>query len=395
MIITVRKRLQPYLDMTTSKAVTNMRKPSLPRADREATPFGRIAVAFLSAALLAVTVTACSTGADATETTKPVDKSDMVMVSEVRSLTNPYEAAWVHASKVYADSVGVDLKVIVYGGDSQKALSQLQSVLAAGKTVLLNINPNASADTPAIVRSVQSSGGCAVTQWSKPDELHPSDVGAGWAAFVTYNGVEEGRDTANVLAESLGDTGGVIALDGLHANEISQERAKGFNQAMAQHPGVTVLDRQPADFDRNKAYTTAKTLMNKYGDEVNGIWAATDSMALGALQAVREAGKSGQIKVASASDATPEGLDAIKNGEMVATYTTDPYFNGAMGLAICYQAMTGATDIASLPEEHREFYVDQTLITADNVDQYLAPPSDQEIVEAASDPYSRIAGPVD
>lgn len=342
----------------------------------------------------ATSLAACSTGGSPVERPESIDKNDMIMVSEVRSLTNPYEAAWVQASQVYADSVGVELKTIVYGGDSQNALSQLQSVLAAGKTVLLNINPNTSADTPAIVRAVQNSGGYAVTQWSKPDNLHPGDVGDGWVSYVTYDGVEEGVDTANALADSLGGTGGVIALQGLLANDISKSRYEGFTKGLQAQPGLTLLDQQPADFDRNKAYTTTQTLLNKYGDKVDGIWAATDSMALGALQAVREAGRTGDIKIASASDATPEGLEAIVNGEMIATYTTDPYFNGAMGLAIAYQAATGELDVSSMTPEQREMYVEQTLITADNVEEYLDPPSDQSILESVADPFSRIAGPV-
>ncbi|MFC7754025.1 sugar ABC transporter substrate-binding protein [Tsukamurella soli] len=319
---------------------------------------------------------------------------NLLMVSEVRSLTNPYEAAWVDASRVYARSVGVPLKVIVYGGDSQQELSQLQSVLATGKKVLLNINPNTSADTPAIVRAVQNSGGCAVTQWSKPADLHPKDVGDGWAAYVGFDGVKEGFDTTNVLADSMGGHGGVIAIQGLLANEISQTRYAGFTKALAGHPGITLLDAQPADFDRNEAYSTTQTLLNKYGDKVTGIWAATDSMALGALQAVREKGKVGQIKVSSASDATPEGLEAIQHGAMVATYTTDPYFNGAMGLAICYQVATGQRKVADLTPQQREFFLDQTLITKSNVNDYTTRPTDQQIVAEVRDPFSRIAGPV-
>ena len=345
--------------------------------------------------VMASSAIACSTGSEEIERDgAAVDRGNMVMVSEVRSLTNPYEAAWVQGSRAYAESLGIELKVIVYGGDSQNALSQLQSVLAAGKTVLLNINPNTSADTPAIVRAVQNSGGCAVTQWSKPADLHPWDVGNGWASYVAYDGVQQGADTGKALVDSLGGTGGVIALQGLLANEISQTRFQGFQQAMDGQSGVTLLDDQPADFDRNKAYTTTQTLLNKYGDQVNGIWAATDSMALGALQAVREAGRAGEIKIASAADATPEGLGAIANGELLSTYTTDPYFNGAMGLAICYQAMTGALDVETLPRENREFFVDQSLITANNVDQFLAVPSDEEIVRSVQDPFSRITGPV-
>ncbi|MFW0797547.1 sugar ABC transporter substrate-binding protein [Gordonia sp. CPCC 205515] len=349
----------------------------------------RLAALAVATALGSAALAGCGSGSATS------NASNLLMLSEVRSLTNPYEAAWVEGSQAYAKSVGVDLKVIVYGGDSQNALSQLQSVLATGKKVLLNINPNTSADTPAIVRAVRNSGGCAVTQWSKPADLHPWDVGDGWASYVSYDGIKEGSDTGDVLGKSIGGKGGVIAIQGLLANEVSKTRYQGFTEGIAKHPGVTVLDSQPADFDRNKAYATTQTLLNKYGDKVNGIWAATDSMALGALQAVREKGKVGQIKVASAADATPEGLEAIQKGGMVSTYTTDPYFNGAMGLAICHQAATGQLDVSQMPKLEREFYVDQTLITKDNAGQYTQRPTDQQIVDSVQDPFSRIVGPID
>jgi ribose transport system substrate-binding protein len=318
----------------------------------------------------------------------------MIMVSEVRSLTNPYEAAWVKGSKAYADSVGVPLKTIVYEGDSQQALSQLKSVIASGKKVLLNINPNTTADTPAIVQAVKKSGGYVVTQWSKPADLSPWDVGNNWVAYVSYDGKVEGYDTGKTLIDSMGGKGGVIALQGLLANDISKSRFAGLEKALGEQDGVKLLDDQPADFDRNKAYSTTKTLLTKYGNKVTGVWAATDSMALGALQAVTEAGRAGDVKVASAADATPEGLQAIKDGTMVATYTTDPYYNGAMGLALAYKAATGKLDVGSLDHDDRSFYVKQFLITAKNVDEYTKTPSAADIVKSVADPLDRNAGPI-
>ncbi len=347
----------------------------------------------LAAAAVAASLAGCSTTSATGNSAGPLGKGDMIMVSEVRSLTNPYEAAWVAGSKAYADSLGIPLKTIVYNGDSQQALSQLQSVLAGGKKVLLNINPNTTADTPAIVRAVKNAGGYAVTQWSKPADLQPWDVGDNWVAYVGYDGHQEGRETGKALADSLGGQGGVIALQGLLANDISKARFEGFQRGIAGSPGVKLLDQQPADFDRNKAYATTKTLLNKYGDQVKGVWAATDSMALGALQAVAEAGRAGQIKIASSADATPEGLQAVQRGDLVATYTTDPYYNGAMGLALAYQAATGALKVGTLSHRDRSFYVQQYLVTKDNVGRYTAAPTAQQIVASVANPLGRNAGP--
>lgn len=340
-------------------------------------------------------LSACSeTGGAATES-GPIDDDAMVMVSAVRSLTNPYEVAWLEGSEAYADSLGIELKTIVYNGDSQQALSQLQSVLAGDKKVLLNINPNTTADTPAIVNAVKNAGGYVVTQWSKPADLNPWDVGDSWVAYVSYDGEVEGYETTEVLVDAMGGTGGVIALQGLLANEISQSRFAGFERALGEQDGVQLLDSQPADFDRNKAYTVTKTLLTRYGDEVTGVWAATDEMALGAMQAISEEGRLGEVKIASAADATPEGLEAIQAGNMVATYSTDPYFNGAMGLALAYQAASGDLDVSGLEHSDRSFYVDQFLITADNVAEFVEAPTADEIVASVEDPLSRNVGPIE
>lgn len=353
--------------------------------------------ALVGAALLlsAGALSGCTETGGAATPTGPIAEEDMIMVSAVRSLTNPYEVAWIEGSRAFADSVGVELRTIVYNGDSQQALSQLQAVLAGDKRVLLNVNPNTTADTPAIVNAVRQAGGYAVTQWSKPDDLNPWDIGDNWVAYVTYDGITQGYDTGQALIDSVGGEGGVIALQGLLSNEISQSRYAGFERALEEQSGVELLDTQPADFDRNKAYSVTKTLLTRFGDEISGVWAATDEMALGAMQAIRERGLLGEVQVASAADATPEGLEAIQAGDMVATYTTGPYFNGAMGLALAYQAATQQIDVGALPESQRCFYVEQYLITADNVADFIEVPTDEEIVASVEDPFVRNVGPIE
>ena len=64
-------------------------------------------------------------------------------------------------------------------------------------------------------------------------------------------------------------------------------------------------------------------------------------------------------------------VDAVKNGEYVATITSDPFWQGGMGLSIGYHAATGAFDPVKEPKDHREFYGRTTTITKENVADYV------------------------
>src|SRR5690606_23032044 len=90
---------------------------------------------------------------------------DVQLVLAIRSLSNPYHANWVEGAEIFADSIGQELTVLSDDGDSQKQLSQIRSLLASGQTIALNVDPNTSSDTQAIVRAVTDAGGYVVTQW--------------------------------------------------------------------------------------------------------------------------------------------------------------------------------------------------------------------------------------
>ena len=89
-------------------------------------------------------------------------------------------------------------------------------------------------------------------------------------------------------------------------------------------------------------------------------------MANGALEALRAEGLAGKVLV-TGIDGSKLAIEAVRVGEMVATVSWDPYWQGSMGLSIGYGAKTGKFDPAKEPKEHREFYGKGVLVTKDNV----------------------------
>ena len=331
-------------------------------------------------------------GAVAAATCAP---ADITLVNMIRSLSNPYHAIWDAGGQAYAKSIGAQYKVLANEGDSQKQVSSARTLLAAGnpKCTILNVDPNASADAEALVKAAQEAGAYIVTQWNKPDDLHPWDGYDHWIAHVSFDGVPAGQAISETLFKSMGGKGNIVAIQGILDNVPAIGRFAGLKAALAANSSVTMLDQQTANWDRKTAFTMMQTWLTKYPNQINGVWAANDDMALGALEALRSAGLAGKVPVVGV-DATPDGLAAVAKGEMVATVASDAYWQGSAPFAMGVQVLTGKLAVASLSNDKREFYGKTTLITKDNVAQFQAPADPASYAADWADPWARASGPI-
>ena len=345
----------------------------------------RRAIALATLAVSMAALAGCSTGADGGTPGAACAPEDIQLIGQVRNETNPYEKSWLDGGQEFAESVGLEQKRLTYAGESPKQLEQIRQELSTGnpECMVLNVLPNSDSDTTPIVKAAAEAGAYVVTQWNKPADLHPWDGYDTWIAHITYDGVDSGYQIAKAMFESMGGEGGVIALQGILATAAAKDRYAGLELALAEYPGVTLLDQQAADFDRTKAFDITKTLLTKYGAEIGGVWAANDDMALGALKALDAAGLAGQVKVVGI-DAVPEAVQAIADGSITATVSSDGPWQGGIGLAMGYCALTGELDAAAQPDENREFFAKQFLVTADNADEYLTPSVDLADFECAN-----------
>ncbi|MFI0857548.1 sugar ABC transporter substrate-binding protein [Streptomyces sp. NPDC021098] len=306
--------------------------------------------------------------------------------------TNDYMQNWATGARAYARKLRLPLRVINSYGDSQQQFSQVQSAMASGKKVVLNLHPVASADPPAIAKAVARTGGYMISSWNKPADAHPVDFGPHWVTHMGFDGVEAGRWTATKLFEAMNGKGGIIALKGVLDSTASKQRYQGLLKALADFPNVELLATDSANWDRQTAYQKTQTLLSKYRSRVTGIWTGSDSMTLGAVAAAQQAGIS--VK-ATGIDCLEESMHSIKNkGPIVAAWFTDPFYSGAMGLAMAYGAATGALEVASMTPEQREGTYRQVGVDAANVDSYITRPSSKRILTEVDKGYfDRLIGP--
>ena len=295
---------------------------------------------------------------------------DATLGVAIRTLTNPYQANYKVGAEMYSEATGLEYEVLTCEGSSEKQVNDIKALVArTGGNVVFMVDPNEATDCVAIAKTLEEAGVYWVSWWNKPPDLKVWEYDY-WVSHIAYDGISAGYYTANELFKTFGGEGEIIALQGMLANSIAQDRFVGLQNALDENPGVELVAYEAADWDRNKAYEKTKNLLVGNPD-IAGVWAANDNMALGALEALREAGLAGEVQVVGC-DGVEEIFTAIQNGEAAATVYNDSKYQAGIGLAISLAAKQGKIDVTGLEREKRQFFAAAVEVNAANVDQVIA-----------------------
>ena len=153
------------------------------------------------------------------------------VVNSIRSLSNPYHATWNKGGAAFAKSVGADYVTLVTEGNSEKGIADIKAILAkTNGNCVINVDPNDSPDARPIVQACKDAGAYVVTQWNKPNDLHPWDFNPNYVAHISFSGVPYGKAMAEALIKAMGGKGGIVALGGIEferAGDRTEGRAHG------------------------------------------------------------------------------------------------------------------------------------------------------------------------
>jgi len=295
----------------------------------------------------------------------------VLLSTSIRNLANPYHAALGEGGRLYAQSIGQEENYVILAseGSSEKQLNDIKALIARSKgEVVFLVDPNESQDSLAIAIECEKQKVYFVTQWNKPDDVRVSDYNY-WVTHIGIDSVTTGYETAKTLFDAIGGKGKVFAVLGMLGNNAQIGRWKGFQMAHEEYPEIEVVGFEVGDWQKAKSFNlTANALIAN--PDLDAVWCANDSMAMGSLEALRAKGLAGKVPVAGA-DAIPEMLEAIKNGEAVATASTDPLWQAGQGLAIALAAKKGKIDVAKLPENKREWEAPSVMVNSDNIDWFI------------------------
>jgi len=158
-------------------------------------------------------------------------------------------------------------------------------------------------------------------------------------SYVASDNVLGGRIAGRALAEAIGDKGKVYVSNVKPGVSTTDQREEGFKLEMKTHPNIEVLETQFNDDDSNKAAAQAQAVMGRVPD-LAGIFGANLFSATGAANGVKQAGKTGKVKIA-AFDAPEEIVGHLKDGTFTLTIAQHPAEIGYFGLIAAFAHITG------------------------------------------------------
>jgi erythritol transport system substrate-binding protein len=182
-------------------------------------------------------------------------------------------------------------------------------------------------------------------------------------AQIVSNNAQGATLGAEAWAEAMGYKGTYVELLGKPSDNNAQVRSDGYKGVISQYADLKKVGEEIANWDRQEGQQKMEALLSKNPD-VNGVIAGNDEMALGAINALKEANKLAQVKVLG-FDGNQDAVNAVKNGELVAT-VLQPIVEGTTR-AVAQLNSVITTGQTGVPEEKQA--LDCTLINKDNAGQ--------------------------
>jgi inositol transport system substrate-binding protein len=188
----------------------------------------------------------------------------------------------------------------------------------------------------------------------------PSDLPKG-VPYVGSDSLYAGTVEMESLAKLAGGKGNVVILQGDPANEAAVLRTKGCNDVVAKNPGMKVTKTQAGNWYRDKGLSIMENWIQT-GERIDVVCANNDEMALGAIQALKNAKLLDKVFVGGV-DATKDALAAMKAGELEVTVFQDAKGQGGGGVDAAVKLAKGESvpDLVDIPYQ---------LVTPDNMAKF-------------------------
>jgi ribose transport system substrate-binding protein len=251
-----------------------------------------------------------------------------------------------------ADESGVTLVVTDAGWVGLTQAAQVEDVVRQGVDAIIVATPW---DPDAVLSAIQGAVDAGIPVLTVDRAME------GATAYVGTDNVAGSRLAGEYLFEAMGGAGAVLEIQG--DPSWAQGRTDGFAQALSEAPEITLVAQESAYDDSNTARRVTADLLESNPD-VTGIFVHTDAMTPGVLQAVADRGLTGAVTVVSL-DGAPEVLPAVKDGTLAGTLAQRPDLMGRQAVEAALALVTGEPVDPFIP-------VETTLVTADNVDDFLA-----------------------
>ena len=236
----------------------------------------------------------------------------------MKSLANEFFVTMEAGTRQHHAEHADDYELIINGIKDEAALSEqvvlVEQMIALGVDVIVLAPADSKAMIP-VVRRAMAQGVVVINIDNRLDASIIADAGIR-VPFVGPVDREGARAVGDYLAKILGAGDEVAIIGGISTAFNAQQRQAGFEDAMAA-VGANIVSVQDGNWHQAKASTIASAMIGEYPD-LKALLCSNDNMAIGAVAAVRQAGKTGQIQVVG-YDNISATHELLRNGDMLAT----------------------------------------------------------------------------
>lgn len=235
------------------------------------------------------------------------------------------ESAWRTANtasiKSEAEKRGIDLRFSDAQQKQENQIKAIRSFIAQGVDVIA-FSPVVETGWEPVLREAKSAGIPVVLSDRAVDVTDDSL----FETFIGSDFVEEGRRAARWLAEKTGGKAGIAELQGTVGSAPQIDRKKGFEEIIADYPGMEIIKSQSGDFTRAGGKEVMEAfLKSPEGKQITALYGHNDDMALGAIQAMEEAGVvPGKDIVIVSIDGVKGAFEAMVAGKLNCTVECNP-----------------------------------------------------------------------
>ena len=235
---------------------------------------------------------------------------------------NPWRLAETKSLKDEAARLGIPLVVTDAQGQTSKQVSDVEDLIAR-KVSLILLAPRVFDGLAPALEAAKAAKIPVILL----DRAAAGTAGVDYVTLLVSDEVEEGRRAARWLAEQTKGKATIVELAGTPGASVANDRAAGFREEMAKHPGMKIVASQTGNFSRATGQGVMQNIAQSLGKTITAVFAHNDEMALGAIQALIAAGlKPGTDVTVVSVDGERAALEAIVRGELGATVECNPRF---------------------------------------------------------------------
>ncbi|GHA39360.1 D-ribose ABC transporter substrate-binding protein [Devosia pacifica] len=287
-----------------------------------------------------------------------VPEGDITLCFSQVVMNHPFRVAMVESfEQVVAGMEGVTGVVTDAQGDATREIANIESLIARGCNAIIVSSLSGRAIYPAY-REVADAGIPLIIAASGV----PEEEGIPYVSFVSTEEVSMGERAFDYIAARLGGEGNIVQLQGVPESTNSILRREGFNAQAQYWPNIVTVADQSGQWLRLPARQVMANILQANSD-IDAVFAYNDEMALGAIQALEDAGRTDVFVVGM--DGQKESLEVIQSGDLFAMTIANEW---RMDTAI--ETAVAAVRGEAVPQR---VVLRVPMITDDNIDAHYDP----------------------